>query len=575
MHEWARPAFAGMESLNRIQSLIYPAAYLSNENLLVCAPPGAGKTNIAMMTVLREIGNRLVDEDTGEMIRPGNGSNPFADFKIVYVAPMKALAAEVTAAFGRRLAPLGVSVRELTGDTQLSKRELEETCMIVTTPEKWDVITRKSGEASTASALRLLIVDEVHLLNDERGPVIETLIARTHRQVETTQARVRIVGLSATLPNPADAARFLGVGDQGLFVFDQSFRPIPLTQIFVGVTEQNAMKRAQVMAEVAYRKCVGALRQGKQAMVFVHSRKDTVKTARQLAELAANDTAGGSDAADLIAPERCLEQPAREGVPGAREQVPQPGTQGAVREGAGVSQRGDAAIRPKLGRARVRGGRRQNLGVHGHAGVGVNLPAHLVVIKGTTLYDPQKGGFQDLGVLDVQQIFGRAGRPGFDTSGVGVIVTEHKKLPHYLALLTHQTPIESQFVACLADNLNAEIVLGTVTSVREGAAWLGYTYLHTRVEKNPLAYGLTWDDVRLDPGCVHMQKTRRGRRETLGQGADDSFRRKVGAAVPDGGRADREPLLHQDGEHGDVRGASEAAHDDAGRVPHDRARVRV
>ena len=42
---------------------------------------------------------------------------------------------------------------------------------------------------------------------------------------------------------------------------------------------------------------------------------------------------------------------------------------------------------------------------------GVNLPAHLVVIKGTTLYDPQKGGFRDLGVLDVQQIFGRAG-PG-------------------------------------------------------------------------------------------------------------------------------------------------------------------
>ena len=60
--------------------------------------------------------------------------------------------------------------------------------MIVTTPEKWDVITRKGGEVSVASALRLLIIDEVHLLNDERGPVIETLVARTHRQVETSQA---------------------------------------------------------------------------------------------------------------------------------------------------------------------------------------------------------------------------------------------------------------------------------------------------------------------------------------------------------------------------------------------------
>ena len=42
---------------------------------------------------------------------------------------------------------------------------------------------------------------------------------------------------------------------------------------------------------------------------------------------------------------------------------------------------------------------------------GVNLPAHTVIIKGTQLYIPQKGGFTDLGMLDVQQIFGRAGRP--------------------------------------------------------------------------------------------------------------------------------------------------------------------
>lgn len=80
-------------------------------------------------------------------------------------------------------AAAGIVVRELTGDMQLSKRELTETQMIVTTPEKWDVITRKGGDVAVAAAVRLLIIDEVHLLNDERGPVIETLIARTQRQV--------------------------------------------------------------------------------------------------------------------------------------------------------------------------------------------------------------------------------------------------------------------------------------------------------------------------------------------------------------------------------------------------------
>jgi antiviral helicase SLH1 len=57
--------------------------------------------------------------------------------------------------------------------------------------------------------VKLLIVDEVHLLNDERGAVIETIVARTIRQVEATQSLIRVVGLSATLPNYIDVADFL------------------------------------------------------------------------------------------------------------------------------------------------------------------------------------------------------------------------------------------------------------------------------------------------------------------------------------------------------------------------------
>lgn len=55
----------------------------------------------------------------------------------------------------------GLQVAELTGDMQLSKKELGETQMIVTTPEKWDVITRKGGDVSVAATVRLLIIDEV------------------------------------------------------------------------------------------------------------------------------------------------------------------------------------------------------------------------------------------------------------------------------------------------------------------------------------------------------------------------------------------------------------------------------
>lgn len=62
--------------------------------------------------------------------------------------------------------------------------------MIVTTPEKWDVITRKSSDVALTQMVKLLIMDEVHLLHEDRGSVIESLIARTLRQVCTRTVTV-------------------------------------------------------------------------------------------------------------------------------------------------------------------------------------------------------------------------------------------------------------------------------------------------------------------------------------------------------------------------------------------------
>lgn len=56
--------------------------------------------------------------------------------------------------------------------------------MLVTTPEKWDVVTRKSvGDVALSQLVKLLILDEVHLLHEDRGPVLESIVARTLRQV--------------------------------------------------------------------------------------------------------------------------------------------------------------------------------------------------------------------------------------------------------------------------------------------------------------------------------------------------------------------------------------------------------
>lgn len=129
----------------------------------------------------------------------------------------------------------------------MSKEQIDATQIIVCTPEKWDIITRKAGERTYTQLVKLIIVDEIHLLHDDRGPVLEAIIARTIRQIETTQELIRLVGLSATLPNFEDVAAFMRVDtEKGLYVFDNSYRPVPLEQQYIGVTEKKAIKRFQV-----------------------------------------------------------------------------------------------------------------------------------------------------------------------------------------------------------------------------------------------------------------------------------------------------------------------------------------
>ncbi|XP_062168571.1 DExH-box ATP-dependent RNA helicase DExH14 [Alnus glutinosa] len=488
LDDFAQAAFRGYKSLNRIQSRIFQTVYYTNENILVCAPTGAGKTNIAMISILHEIGQHFKD-----------GYLHKDEFKIVYVAPMKALAAEVTSAFSHRLSPLNMTVRELTGDMQLSKKELEETQMIVTTPEKWDVITRKSSDMSLSMLVKLLIIDEVHLLNDDRGPVIEALVARTLRQVESTQTMIRIVGLSATLPNYLEVAQFLRVNPEaGLFFFDSSYRPVPLAQQYIGISEQNFAARNELLNDICYKKIVDSLRQGHQAMVFVHSRKDTAKTAQKLVEIGRK-----YDDLELFKndthPQFSLIK--REVVKSRNKDLVE-----LFEYGIGVHHAGMLRTDRGLTERLFSDGLLKVLVCTATLAWGVNLPAHTVVIKGTQLYDPKAGGWRDLGMLDVMQIFGRAGRPQFDKSGEGIIITSHEKLAYYLRLLTSQLPIESQFISSLKDNLNAEVALGTVTNVKEACAWLGYTYLFIRMRLNPLAYGIGWDEVIADPSLSSKQR---------------------------------------------------------------------
>ncbi|KAK4565331.1 Pre-mRNA-splicing helicase BRR2 [Recurvomyces mirabilis] len=478
---WARPGFGTSQSLNRIQTRCFPSAFEDDGNMLICAPTGSGKTNVAMLAMLREIGKHR---------NPETGDINLDEFKIVYIAPLKALVQEQVGNFGKRLEPYGIQVSELTGDRQLTKQQIAETNVIVTTPEKWDVITRKATDTSYTNLVRLICIDEIHLLHDDRGPVLESIVSRTMRRQEQTGLEVRIVGLSATLPNYKDVAAFLRVDPQkGLFHFDGSFRPCPLQQEFIGVTDKKAIKQLRIMNEVCYTKTLEQVgKNGQQMLIFVHSRKETAKTAKYIRDKALEEETIGQ----ILRPDAASQEILRE----ESESVQNADLKDVLPYGfgihhAGMSRADRTAVEDLFADGSVR-----VLVCTATLAWGVNLPAHTVIIKGTQIYSPEKGSWVELSPQDVLQMLGRAGRPQYDSYGEGIIITTQTELQYYLSLMNQQLPIESQLVSRLADNLNAEVVLGNVRTRDEGVDWLGYTYLFVRMLRSPALYqvGADYDD---------------------------------------------------------------------------------
>ncbi|XP_053995787.1 activating signal cointegrator 1 complex subunit 3 [Hylaeus anthracinus] len=479
--------FKGVKSLNCIQSIVFNAAYHTNENLLICAPTGAGKTNVAMLTVIHQI-KQHIEHDLLMKDK----------FKIIYVAPMKALASEMTRNFGKKLECLGISVRELTGDMHLTKSEIQQTQMIVTTPEKWDVLTRKgTGDISLTSIVKLLIIDEVHLLHGDRGPVVEALVARTLRQVESSQNMIRIVGLSATLPNYVDVARFLRVNPYvGLFYFDHRFRPVPLSQTFIGVKATAPLQQQSHMDQVCYNHVIDMVRKGHQVMVFVHARNATVRVAKALQELAQQN-----DTLRLFIPEAHAKFTNRAFDKSNSQYLIDLFNSGLSVHHAGLLRSVRNLVEKYFAEGLIK-----VLVCTSTLAWGVNLPAHAVIIRGTEIYDSKSSSYVDLDILDVLQIFGRAGRPQYDKSGDAIIITSHDKLYHYLSLLTNQIPIESNFIKYLADNLNAEIALGTISNLQEAIKWLSYTYLFVRMKLNYQVYGIPYQEKMDDQNLERKRK---------------------------------------------------------------------
>jgi replicative superfamily II helicase len=451
----AVPEFADafpFESFNRMQSEALPAVLDSDENVVVSAPTASGKTALAELAICRTLRN---------------------DGTALFLAPLRALTNEKESEW-ERFEDLGYSVYVVTGERDLNPRRAERADVLVMTPEKADSATRKHDTARHAfiTDVDCCIIDEVHLLDsDKRGSVLEVTVSRLRRLCDP-----RVVALSATMPNIDDVAGWLDAPDDHTFTFGEEYRPVPL---HAGV---ETYSHGENPFQDKYRRLFRALdlaqphvEDGGQALVFVSSRQDTVRAAEK--------------ARDVVA-ERDIEMGARGDydMHSAAQGLDNDTLRQSVVDGVAFHHAGLSRSDKDRVEEWFRDGTVQILFSTSTLAWGVNLPARCVVIRDTKYHDPLEGEV-DMSPLDVLQMLGRAGRPGYDDAGYAYVVCDGADADKYRTLLREGKEIESRLAEDLDAHLNAEVALGYVREMDDVMEWLETTFYYVRAQSAPDGQG--------------------------------------------------------------------------------------
>ena len=256
---------------NAVQSKCFRTLYGTNDNFVLSAPTGSGKTAALELAICRLIG--AFDDGS---------------YKVIYQAPTKSLCAERQRDWQTKFGPLGLQCVELTGDTDNAQlRHVQNATIIVTTPEKWDSITRKwKDHQRLMQMVKLFLIDEVHLLKEERGATLEAVVSR----MKSVGSDVRFVALSATIPNLHDIATWLGRGPVSPELpavrekFGEDFRPVRLQKHVCGYQSNLNDFPFEKSLNSKVTDVIAKWSQQKPIMVFCFTRSACLETAIFLSE---------------------------------------------------------------------------------------------------------------------------------------------------------------------------------------------------------------------------------------------------------------------------------------------------
>ncbi len=375
----------GFIDFNPVQKKALEKGLLAH-SMVVEAPTASGKTLTAELAALQTVLSRKQ--------------------KVVYTCPLRALASEHYNDFKTKYEK-NHSMRFIlsTGDFDSASTYLSRFDLVFTTYEKLNSLLRH--RAPWLSQVGLLIVDELHELDSDRGPVLEMAIT----QLRLQNPKLQILGLSATAPNSADLAAWLDAR-----LVQSAWRPVKLRQgiyfnerIHFETKPEDAPGKDATHAVVL--QTVDTLQ--KQALVFANTRKSAETTAKKLAPAIAA----------LLSPleKTHLSSLARK----ARNALEIPTDQckalsSCIEHGTAFHHAGLVEKQRALVEHAFREGKIKALSATPTLVVGVNVPAHTVLIQ--SLYRYGSLGMERIPVREYQQMCGRAGRPKFDTEGRALLI---------------------------------------------------------------------------------------------------------------------------------------------------------
>eukprot|EP00762_Andalucia_godoyi_P006371 ANDGO_05917.mRNA.1 ATP-dependent DNA helicase MER3 homolog len=456
---------------NKMQSEVFDKVYNTDESMVVGAPTGCGKTVVFELALLRLFCSLRT-----------------ADAKAIYIAPLKSIVQEKETDWNERLGSFGISCVSVTGDSEIDDvAETKKAQVILTTPEKWDSLTRRWREKGNSSAsivakTSLVMIDEVHLLNEDRGATLEAIVSRMKIIMKSAlmqgklTSRLRMIALSATIPNIDDLGEWIGAGAEFVCRFGEEYRPVKVeidVQSFLQDRNDYLFDR-NLMYKVF--PIIQQQSAGKPTLVFVGTRKGTSETATKILEAAGNDYF-------VRDPDQ------RKELERSSAEIQDTVQRELLLHGVACYHSGMEAQDRRIIEKQFLSGNIRVLVSTSSLAQGVNLPAYLVIVKNTKQYE--NGKMENLPRSAILQMIGRAGRPGFETSGRAVILTSRQTERMYINLASNAETIESNLHRNLIEHINAEICLRTITTVPLALEWLRSTFYFIRVKKAPAKYGLS------------------------------------------------------------------------------------